>query len=1173
MLGSGVIPYKIKQTTQLLLMVVYVTNQLIYKSMNNFLKNVIKWDYIAFRVLFISCFMFAASNVEANISSDLLSALQTESVTIKMRNSTIAEILIEVKKQTGIGYYVSEQINVELSNLNVDVKDESVKTLLEKVLTDKGYRYVIANNAITIVKNLNPQPEEASTEQQPVVIEIKGKVVDEKGDPITGATVISATTSTGTVTDEFGMFTLTLTRRESVEVSCVGYESQNIDIARSNLNLIITMKIDEIDVDEVVVTGYGTVKKESFTGTSTTVTGEELLRVSQTNVLSALAVFDPSLQIVTNNVMGSDPNTLPEMYVRGQTSVSSTQNSDVLGSTSEYALTTNANLPIFILDGHEVAMTVIYDMDPTRIKSMTILKDAASTAIYGSRASNGVIVVETVAPKKGRLNVSYSLTGTINAPDLTNYNILNAEEKLAVEIAAGLTQNSENLESDYFDGYDTRMEHYRRVTSAINQGVDTYWLSYPVQVGLNQKHSVTLDGGTDAMRFSLNLNYSTNNGVMKGSYRDTYGASFNLNYKVSDKLRITNQMSFAYNKSEDSPYGSFDDYYTMQPYWAPYDIATGALTRSFDTPGSLGTPNPLYVASLGSYDYSGYFSITNNFNVDYYITNDLRFTTSFSASFTNNSGEVFTDPDHPDYDNYIISEKGRLVVNDTESVNWNLNSILQYNKYINNHSINARLGINIRENYNASATSTYKGFISSALVSEMFASELSYDPVLSDNKSRLAGYFLALNYTYNNIYLFDLSVRMDGSSEFGNNNKYAPFWSFGTGLNIHNYEYFKSVEAINMLRVTANYGQTGQVNFAPYMAQNTYQLSSDWAMTGIGATLIARGNQDLAWEVTDSFNVSAETSLLDSRLSLGLSYYNRTTSDLVSDSTIPLSTGFTSYKDNVGKIRNEGFEFNASYAIIKAKDMGLTVGVNGARNIGTLLELSDSQKAYNDLVVDYYEGLDYYGRFTDNYPIILRYEEGGSLSSIYGVQSLGISPTTGEELFLTPTGAVTTEWSSRDQVIIGNSAPTLSGSMQVSLFYKKFSLFTTFMYSMGADTYNSTLANLVEGVGLFETNVDDRVLNGRWQEVGDVAQYSALILDKFYVQPTSRFLQRENYLKFNSLSLSYTLTSDWLKKAGITMCRLSLSTNDVFTLSTVQQERGTTYPFARTYNFTVNVSF
>jgi TonB-dependent SusC/RagA subfamily outer membrane receptor len=336
--------------------------------------------------------------------------------------------------------------------------------------------------------------------------------------------------------------------------------------------LSIVMREEKVELDDVVVTGYANIRKSSFTGTATRITREELQKISTGSVLQALQVFDPSLRTVRNNEMGSDPNTMPEFNIRGAAGVGITE-LDRLQSTevSQFSLKNNPNLPVFILDGYEVSTEKIYDMDPNRIESITILKDAAATAMYGSRAANGVIVIETVAPRPGQLRVTYNATGTFTAPDLSSYNMMNAREKLDAEVAAGLITETVGIGSYY-----QYLNEYRSKMNYIDRGIDTYWLSRPLRTQVNHRHSLYVEGGAESVRFGLGVNYDGERGVMKGSYRDRMGADLRVDYRLKG-IQITDNVTFARMKSQQSPYGSFSTYVQMPQYAPPYDLETGKI--------------------------------------------------------------------------------------------------------------------------------------------------------------------------------------------------------------------------------------------------------------------------------------------------------------------------------------------------------------------------------------------------------------------------------------------------------------------------------------------------------------------------------------------------------------------------------------------------------------------
>ena len=333
------------------------------------------------------------------------------------------------------------------------------------------------------------------TSTQRTLITVKGRVADKEGHSLPGVTVLRKGNMNGVITDIDGRFQINVPKGADavLQFSFVGMETKEVRVKASALGekeLEIRLDEDAQQLDEVVVTGFVNFKKESFTGNSTTIRKEELQRVSKTNVIKALQAFDPSFRIAENTTWGSDPNALPEVSIRGNSGIG-VKELDAQSLTSKSNLQNNPNLPTFIMDGFEIDVTKLYDMDPSRIESITILKDAAATAMYGSRAANGVVVITTVTPKPGKLNVQYSFTGEVEAPDLSDYHLLNAAEKLEAERLAGCYVSDTPADQERLN------EEYQGKLYNVRRGVDTYWLSKPLRTVFNHNHSLYIDGGTE----------------------------------------------------------------------------------------------------------------------------------------------------------------------------------------------------------------------------------------------------------------------------------------------------------------------------------------------------------------------------------------------------------------------------------------------------------------------------------------------------------------------------------------------------------------------------------------------------------------------------------------------------------------------------------------------------
>ena len=542
-------------------------------------------------------------------------------ITAKRQGVTIDEVLKEVREKSGYRFlYRVEEVN-RYGKRDIDVKDAEVEDFLGQLLQNTDLTYEVENEVIII------RPEKQRQDSRVNVQVVRGKVTDENNLALPGATVLLKGTSYGVVTDSHGKFTMEVLERDTVTllVSFVGMETRLVNLKKGQTEILVSLEPDIKEMKEVVVTGYGNVRKTSFTGNSVTVTKDELMSVSKSNVIKALQTFDPSFRIQTNNDWGSDPNALPEMYVRGRSGISGVKELD-RDPLTKSALKDNPNLPTFIMDGFQISVEQLYDMDPNRIESITILKDAAATALYGSRAANGVVVITTVAPQMGKLNVSYNFTGDVTVPDLSDYNLMNAREKLETEVAAGVF---EDLAKDNPLG--AEQQYYAKLAS-ITRGVDTYWLSKPLQTSFNHKHSLSIDGGSDNFRFGIQLSYNNEDGVMKESFRNRVGAGVYLDYRIGS-FQLKNMVTYTNTRSQESPYGAFSDYTGCQPY-DPYKDDEGNYLENLPNWDGKNAkrPNPLYESTLSNFDKSKYEEFVDNLGINWNITTGLLWKTQFSLT-------------------------------------------------------------------------------------------------------------------------------------------------------------------------------------------------------------------------------------------------------------------------------------------------------------------------------------------------------------------------------------------------------------------------------------------------------------------------------------------------------------------------------------------------------------
>ena len=448
--------------------------------------------------------------------------------------------------------------------------------------------------------------------------------------------------------------------------------------------------------------------------------------------------------------------------------------------------------------------------------------------------------------------------------------------------------------------------------------------------------------------------------------------------------------------------------------------------------------------------------------------------------------------------------------------------------------------------------------------SPQYASAYKEDshPGGSQELTTRAGFFAYLNFILHNKYFVDGTIRRSGSSQFGANNRYAPFWSVGAGWNLHN-EAFLQKEWLNTLRFRYSYGVTGNISFPSYQAITTYTYNQDnYYLHGMGAVPKQMGNKDLTWQSTKTHNIGLNADFWDSRFSITFDYYIKTTDDLLIDQTIPPSIGETAVKSNLGKQRNKGYEFDIAAVLVQNKDWRFSLKLNGAHNKNKILAISNALAAANDKANASSEGK----------PKVL-YKEGQSTTAIYAVRSAGINPATGKEVFINKNGEYTLTYNTADKVVIGDEAPKLEGSIFPMLSFRNWSLNISMSYKFGGQVYNLTRAANVENVDP-KKNVDQRAFDERWKNVNDLFPYLDIAdTESRTSYQSSRFVEDDDILEINRIEIAYEFRSNWLKQIGFKRLRLAAGMNDVARLSTVKYERGTSYPFSRGFSFTISPTF
>lgn len=844
---------------------------------------------------------------------------------------------------------------------------------------------------------------------------------------------------------------------------------------------------------------------------------------------------------------------MPEITVRGEKGFDLRENAD--------DSRTNPNAPLYIMDGIEVTATTVYDMDMNRIASFSILKDAAATSLYGSRGANGVILITTKRPDPGKIRVTVNANYNISVPDLRSYNLMDAREKLEYERLAGL----------YTNKYGNREEQtlldikYNKILSEIERGVNTYWLSQPLTTSLNQRYSAFLEGGDDHFRYGLNLKYDNDKGVMKESGRLKYGISAYFSYEIAKKLVARNDITIDDVKATDSPYGSFSDYTSLNPYERIYDAETGEMRRQFTSNGRT-IRNVLVNSLLPNKSFNKYTQIRDNFQVQWWATSHLMFKGNIAITKQLNRSENYLSPESVNFEGVTdAARKGSYTVSNGTDIDVEGNLTANYNTNLfDKLAVSVGVGSELITTRSESDGYTATGFLNDKLIYPSYALQFKQGstPSGSLDRAKSIGFFGNANFNWDNRYILDFTYRTDGSSRFGRESRFAPFWAVGAAWNVNREKFWTQS---GYMKIRGSVGSTGSTNFSADQALTRFVYSNNSEYNGIyGAVINAYGNPALKWQNVMKYNIGLDMSILKNIITLNFDAYLERTENLLLNIDVAPSTGFTSYTENMGSMDNKGFEARLRFNILNnyKKDLNWNVTLSTSHEKNKIRKISNAMKAMNEEALKL--------KNNTGGSVFRMYEEGRSQTALMLVRSAGIDPATGNEIYIKRDGSLTFDYDPNDRVEVGDTYPKFKGYFNSNLTWKGLNLYMNFSYEMGAKQYNSTLAQKVEGADPYR-NADRRVLYDRWKQPGDVSMFRR-IDDISSVYQSTRLMQKNNFLNMSSLSISYDIPRKYIQRSAIERCKFIFSMTDLFRISTIKQERGTSYPFARTMSLGFNIT-
>lgn len=925
---------------------------------------------------------------------------------------------------------------------------------------------------------------------------VKGKVTDASGLPLPGVNVLIKGTTIGVQTDYNGEFAIEVAANQTVLViSYMGMQEQEVTIGKGPI--VVTLKEAGEVMDEVVIVGYSKIKKESLTGALQTINNKKLIDATTPTVENLLSGKATGVYVSSGN---GQPGDVGKIVIRGKTTVN--------GSTD----------PLWVVDGVIVG-SGSGNVNPADIETLTVLKDAASTAVYGSQGANGVIIVTTKSGKSGKATINASIKTAATTVNSGNFDIMNGSELY-----------------DLYDSFPNKQEFSNAwwwTPELRNKNYD--WWKNATKTGIARDFNLSVNGGSDVFKSYVSLGVYDETGAVKGYDYTRYNLLLKFSYKLNDWITIRPQANITRSETEDRQH-SVDAMYGNMPWDSPY-LPDGTLVGNQPNPTWVNTTGSNYLYDLQwNYAESERYSVRTNLDFDVKLNSWLTFTSTNNYIFSNFNSMAYADPRSSEG----LSVKGRITDKTSSNNRLYSNQLFKFNKSFGAHAINAVAGYEWNEykgkNTEGIATGIPPGFIvpDAATVPEKVRggrSEWAVQSLLTN-----------INYTYDDRYMAQFSIRRDGASNFGENARYGNFFSISGGWNIHKEKFFKA-DYINNLKLRASYGSVGNRPTSLYPHLPLYSVSTGYNENP-GAIISQIGNPDLSWEKTFTTGFGLDVSFLN-RVNITLDYYDKDTSGLLYEVPLPGVIGVTSIWRNVGAVNNKGFEASINVDIIKNENWKWNVDANIGINKNKVTSLYGTKQ---QIIVG--DGTGIAGSASK----LLK--PGMDVDTWYlpewaGVNSDNGKPewyktdaTTGERVKTSSYGEA-----SKNPIAAGAYTPSYFGGFSTTLNYKNFDFGATFTYSVGGKIYNYARAEF-DSDGAYTDRNQMNLQSGwsRWEKKGDIATHPQAVYNNSSNsnKASTRFLEDGSYLKLRSVSFGYNLS---IERLNISNLRIFVSGENLFTLT------------------------
>jgi len=1066
------------------------------------------------------------------MSSAELYANGQKKLNLVLKNASIEEVFNAIEKQSEYRFlYKTDLVDID-KKVTINQRNAEIETVLKEVFAGTNIYFSLKEGDLVVVTPTAARIEGENQQDEKVV---KGKVVDEKGEPLPGVAVfLKEDNMVGTITDFEGHYELKAPATAQVIVfSFIGMNTTEVTYS-GQPSIDITMLSSYEEMDEVVVVAYGTQQKSNLTGSVASVKGEKLKDVTTPDV-NGLIQGKAAGVMVTNS--SGKPGETAKIRIRGKGSLNSSVE------------------PLWVIDG--VVSGTGAQLSPNEIESMSILKDASATALYGSRASNGVIVVTTKKGKNGENTVSFSAVTGLSQLHKGNFSVMNAQELF-----------------DYQKDWNTN----------LNEDVlkyDTDWFDKGTQTGISQNYNVSIAGGNEKIRTFVMGDYFNETGAVKGFDYDRYKTRVNLDYSVTDKFTIRSKMAGSF-KETDSQQHDIGAFWTYMPWDSPYyedgvvrNPKDDALEESYGETWYGRDKSNYYYNLQWNYSKTKTLGVNGSLDFEYEITPELTLVSTNNIGYRYYKYEQYQDPRSTSG----MGDNGLLENSQSFQTTRFTNQMVKYQKNMGQHNFSAFLGYEYSDYLMEQFSAVGKGVPAGMEVLGVAAEPKSTGGYKYD--WAIQSILFNANYVLKNRYMAQLSFRRDGSSRFGSEEQYGNFYTISAGWSMHEEAFMADIDWLNVLKLRASYGAVGnlppnvtnpsddanQLNLYPHLGAYTYTKTYN----GIPAPWPAQmANPDLTWEKAFTTNIAVDARFFN-RLDASIEFYDKNTSDLVDKVALDAMTGYTYVWRNVGKVNNKGFELTLGTDILRKTDLNWRFDFNIGINKNEIIELSGDED----------------GRNVNSFK---RWEEGRDMDSFHMKEWVGVDSETGAPLWAiedeeTGEWGTTSNWNDATKKFVGKASPDFFGGFSTAVDWKDITLSANFSYMVGNDIYHSG-RELFDSDGAYPTFNQIKFQDdwSRWQQPGDKATHPKALSNNSN-KTSSRYIEDGSYLKLRNVTLSYNLPKTVLDVVRLSSARIYVSGDNLWTVSKftgIDPEvaannygvGGTDrYPLTKKFVFGLNVNF